>query len=296
MRPMQVKTISLHSGAKKRELGKIERQLEDSLADPIHGFAGAVGGIKKGVENNPFANDGRSLIERYVEGDLSIHFHWRPSDHRPIAVADHSSGRNNCVVIKWPFGTDTFENLPSTDKRRKREVERLKHTGGQMERAVLVEVGQVTQVPKRAFLALPCRERLKLFDQDCGILTDPLQHLEAARIEFRGIQEDRELGPDVSSGRDSRRVDHKLVDAMVECRTEIVDDFTDDDAPVRRTWFFHDHHDVEANSPSWSAEPCFSVELDRRFVHITLKENSHFILERLELLVGPLQFQANASE
>src|SRR5262249_8364678 len=153
-------------------------------------------------------------------------------------------------------------------------------------RAVLVEVRELVQVPEWTSAALPCRERLKAFDECCGLIADAFQHREAVQIKFRSEKEDRELGSTTIRRGRTRGLDDEHVNRMIECRTEVMDDFSDDDAPHRRTWFFHDHSDRDVENESRFSGPVYASELDCRFVRIAVKEGSHFLLERVELIAG----------
>src|SRR5262245_26937898 len=110
-----------------------------------------------------------------------------------------------------------------------------------MERAVLVDIRQFTELPERGGLVLPCRKRLPRFDQVCRIPSDSMKHGFSPALKPCSGFENRELDLGTVGRGTTGRVDHKLVDKVIECRAEIVDDFSNQDAPNRWTWFFHDH-------------------------------------------------------
>lgn len=273
---------------------KDEGNIQTLSPDSVETVAGTVGGIAKRSDDRAVSDNGRSLIENYIEGDLRLHFHLIAV--KQLALAEHATARNFCVVLECPPLSHLVLDSGGISERWKGKLECLQRTAGQMDRAVLIEVRELTQMPQGTLGALPCRERLERFNQNCGVIADPSQHREAASIVFRGIDEDRELGSAFLRQPSASSMDHKLEDRMVECRTEVVDDLPDDDAPHGGTWFFHDHSDSEVFDDRGCKIPRYSAELDPRFVRISIKEGSHFSIERVELLIGPLQFHSNSKE
>lgn len=178
----------------------------------------------------------------------------------------------------------------------KRKIKCFDRTASEMDSAVLVDVGQLINVPKGTVCALPCRERLERLDERCRLITDPFQHIEAVSLKFGDVIKNGELSPGVVGGGIVRSMDDKLIHKVVECRTDVVDYFSDDNAPHRWTWFFHEHSDGEVYDARSLPCPAHAAELEGRFIGISLKETGHFLLERIDLLVGPLQFQADASD
>ena len=273
---------------------KGEGSIQTPSPDFVETVARTVGGITKRSDNQPVSDNGGSLIENYINGDLRLHFHLIAV--KQSALAEHATARNYCVVLECPPLAHLMLDFGGISERWKGKLECLQRTAGQMDRAVLVEVREFTQMSQWALEALPCRERLERFNQNCGLIADPSQHLESASIVFRGINEDGELGSAFLGPPSASSMVHKLEDRMVECRTEVVDDLPDDDAPHGGTWFFHDHSDGEVFDDRGCKVPRYSAELDPRFVRISIKEGSHFSIERVELLIGPLQFHSNSKE
>src|SRR5207249_1828590 len=86
------------------------------------------------------------------------------------------------------------------------------------------------------------------------------------------------------------------INRMIQCRAEIVNDFSEHDAPHRWTWCVDEHSHRDIKDESAFAAPVYALEFDGRFVGCAVKEGSHFLLERIELIAGALQFQPDSGE
>ena len=276
--------VVYHGG--KGSLSKNEFQREHVLADRGDTVSTSIRNVEQRSNHRPIVSNGGSLIKDYVEGNLRIHLHWLGEQGQ---VTEKSPGGNYCVVLECPPLSDALVNYsPRIQERWKREIERLHKAAGKMQRAVLVDIRQLIEMPKRTLCALPCRERLERFDKSCGLTAHPGQHFEAVHLKFGGLIENRELGTGVIGGGLVRGVDDKLIHKMIEGRTNVVEDFANNDAPHRFTWFFHNHPDCEIRCPA------YALDIEGRLVRAFLKEEVDFSLERLDLLVGPLHFQTDA--
>ena len=250
----------------------------------------SISDVKQCADNGPLCYDGRSLIEDYIKQALCVHFHFLTT--KRLSSANKTPLGNYCVVLECPPLSDVFSNGSGVDKRRKLEIKRFERATRQVNRAMLVEVGQLRKMPQRATFLLPCRERLERFDKSCSLLSDSLQHREAVRIEFGGTDKNRELPPKIIRGKTFLEKDKQLKYRVVKCTSEIVENFTDFNPPHRRTQLVNDHADCKVSDTSRC--PTYSVEMDRRFIRVSVKEESYFTLERVELLAGPLQFKNNS--
>jgi hypothetical protein len=274
-------------------MSKDEIDRENVRTDLGNTIPAAIRDIKQCSNDRPLARARGSLIEYYLKGDLRIHLQWTVK-HR--AVTEQTALSNYCIVLECPSSSLACIDDPARiDDRWERKLERLHKSARKMNRAVLVDVRQLIEVPKRATFVLPCRVRLEAFDKCCRLVTHPFQHNEAVSLKFARDVKNGELGSGIIRGMAVGRIDDKLKHKVIECRADIVDDLTNNNAPTRWTWFFHDHPDSEIHDAG-SFCPSYSVELDGRFVRAPLKKNADFSLEKLDLLIGPLQFQADTVE
>src|ERR1019366_5593820 len=102
---------------------------------------------------------------------------------------------------------------------------------GQWNSAVLVPVGEFVQMSQGALVALPCVKRLQTLDDCLRFSADTVQEgWLAARLVSGQRLENRELRF-VRGRRGTRFLDDELPDQMVERRSEVVNDFANDDAP-----------------------------------------------------------------
>ena len=243
-----------------------------------------IGDLKKSGVHGPAAHQWRSLIERYIQGEVCIHIHLASPDR---LVGVDAASHEYCIVLKCPRLPLLRNHTTVSKDRWEREFKRRQRRAGQMDRAVLVEVGQLVQMRKWASVALPCIEWLHRPNQGCCFLANSGKHLGAVPSKFRGNPKDRELGPAIQNRSRTPVMNDQFINRVIQCRTEIVKNLPNNDAPHGWTWFFHDHANGKLQA---AALPSFLVELDRWYIRIRIKKDSHFVPKKLDVVVGALEF------
>jgi hypothetical protein len=271
-----------------------EAQGQNIGADLVNTVPAAISHLKQCPNNRPACYKRGALIENYLEGHLRFHLHLIGGCKR-LTIAHELPAHQFCIVIECPSLTDLFvHNYRGIDERRKLEIKALYGAAGQMERAVLVDVRELIEMPQWTDCVLPGRVRLKRFDQGCGLVADSLQHAGAARLKFGGIEENRKLCPTVVGGSTILSMDNQLVDQMIKSGSHVMDDFSDENAPLGITRCFNSNSDYKVPDMGRVCCPRYSLELQRGFVRATVDELSEFSIEDVDLLVGPLQFKPDA--
>lgn len=269
---------------------KFNLHLENSFADSVQNCACPVGNVEQSSDHGPLSDNRRSLIKDYVEAALSVHFHL-------LAIAERRSDPNEstlgnyCVVLECAVTPDSFLNVSGIGEGWESKIKRLQRSADKVDHAVLVSIRKFIKMPKRTTFVLPCRERLERFNERCSLLSNSLQHREAASIKFGGIVENGELKSIDGWGKPVIDKQEHLVNRVIECRTEIVNDLADDNSPHWRARGIYFHADGEICDADTIPEFC--AELDRRHVRVSVHEGSDFVLERIELLAGALEFELN---
>ena len=263
----------------------IASNLGDAVATPISNV------YKTSFHGPPFYQRG-ALIEHYIKGHARLHLHLIAAEHGFVGGTYKSATRQYCIVLECPSLADMIAlNGPRIIKRRKLAIEHLYGAAGRMERAVLVDIRKLIQMPQWADNILPCRERLKVFNQGCGLLADPFEHGGACAVECSRLKENGELSSVFIGGGAARRMDYQLISNMVQCRSDIVNDLADNHTPIGGTWSFDGDPDGEFVN---TGRPAYSVELERRGVGATVDKVSNFILQQIDLLIGPLHLKPDA--
>lgn len=171
-----------------------------------------------------------SLIERYVVGDVAFHCHFAIR-----AIQLDAPARQFCAVFNWPVSSDLAALDPHTASRAEAEVTHAQNCACGVEEAVLVGVGEFLKGPKRVNRrVLPVVKRLDAL-HNCERVGPETSGFPATAWSFgafkaRAVFEDGELG---SIGWVPVQGTER-VDGVVESGAQVVDDFTDDDAPLGR--------------------------------------------------------------
>lgn len=269
---------------------------EDLRSEFFQNISHPICDVKQRSGHNPLSDNRRSLIKDYVEQAVRLHFHILSTKGMP--GSDEGTLRNYCVVMECPTLADCLRYTSRIDKRRELEIKCLYRPTSQMQHAVLIEIGNLVQMPKWTRGALPCRERLERFDKSCSLVAYPCQHAEAVRIEFGKLGENRELESRSFGGQVLAQKNKQLKYCVVESRTEVVNNFSDLYSPHWIAGLVDEHPDRKVsdtpNTLTSVLEFC-RVEIDRRFIRVAIiKKSSHFTLERVELLAGSLKFKGDS--
>lgn len=256
---------------------------KDLLCDAPENAVGPVGYVSECGSNKPATHRWRSLIKRYVYGELAIHLRLREG---PLLSADEPCATEYGVVFYRPALMEVLRpNCDRPDQRWKRELERLQRCANEMDRAVLVTVVEFLQMPQRTRCgALPCAAvsyRKGLFRQDeIGCITpEILQVLRGPAVVSGPVLKDGELQFTTRRWRSPVALDVQLVNDVIKGRSDVVDDFADSDAP----------HQIRFCDGDNSGRDCFSlaIEIDNCAVGarvIAGKEDLNVSIETVDLL------------
>jgi hypothetical protein len=270
---------------------------ENLSSDSFDNLSRSVRDVEQGSYHRPFLDSRRSLIENYVESHFGIHFHLTGS--KRWSTTNKDGFHNFCIVLECPASADVLGNSARIDDWWKVELKCLKRAAGQMDTAVLVDVGQFYEMKQRALNVLPCRERLECFDKVCSLPPNTFEHWEAVSLKFGDIEETGELGLLPFAGCSSFVENKQFVHTVVESTTEVVDDFSNLDAPYWITLFMDNHANCKLGNGLSDGIPgsiVFGVNMTRRFVGVTVQEGLELDLERVELFASPLNFKRDAGQ
>ena len=242
---------------------------------------------------NSSTNDWRPLIEGYIRSEIGIHFHLVGWNNKPVGDTDSTQ---YCVVIKWP-GPSEFArrhlqggNARWWDDRTLRYLKKnhdaLNACAGQVERAVLIGIGEIGEFPEMALTVLPCAKWLYRLDQITGRSANTVQISPCHLVVGGFSQTDRELcvggrlGPGI--------VNNELPHEMVQNRTEIMDKLSDKNTPDPRARFSDGCADNYLSR--------LVVELDRSAIRLCFEKTIDLAAQFSVLCLHPFQLQPDTKE
>ena len=245
-----------------------------------------VGYVYEGSNHFPPSRNGRSLVERYACADFAIYLGLRKW---PLPETIEPCTDQYAVLLHWPWPpTGHLADLSVSPQLCEVELERLKHRARDMDKAVLVGIREFLEMPERTPFALPCStiflgERLFRSDQRDGLRVDALEELaDPVPLKPIHIYEDGKLIFRLRIGND------KLVNSVVQGRTQVVNDLTDLNSPHRVGSSFEFGNDGKFAG--------VSVEIDRCTIGASIasiEKGVDLAIEQLDLIACPLTLKAN---
>jgi hypothetical protein len=264
--------------------------VKDFFRDAAQNRLGSVAAVDERAEQAPGARGRRTVFENYLSQKFCLYLSLCKG---PVAGATQDSCPEYGVVLYWPtLKHHDINRVKRLRDFRELEIKRCQRSGGDVNRAVLVDVREFLEMPKGAFCALdyavwPCEKGLLRFDQRDGLTAlNALEKLiQPSAFEASLKFEDGKLRFRCAGGGPTSKLPYDVI----ECGAEVVDDLSDADTP-HGIWGCIGL-DLDGQSLR------LSVELDSWSIRVRfIEEFDDFSLQGVHLLPCPLEFQSDTSK
>jgi hypothetical protein len=221
----------------------------------------------------------RSLLEDYVELHRALHVHlWLRSDIGELPRGDY------CIVFESAGSAPDHDRASFDLWPTECDASRGTHNASHNDVAMFVDIGEVTDNGQWiAKSRHPSIVRLQRLNRGLRVGMHEAESSVASSVELGGAIANEELHPlRLFVGQGSGVLRGESVRDTVERASQTVEDVAYAETPIVGDWFHH--------LQACGVLAFFRVLLSDEMVGVAIEKNPDGVIERIEVLLGPLQF------